>query len=69
MRMIITLAAATALAGCTTVHQCPLSVINYSPSFEKDLAAEIKAAPPDAVWPLAILDYRHTRDAIKACRQ
>jgi hypothetical protein len=39
----------------------------YTDAFNQQLADEVAAAPPNAVWPQAIRDYVKLRDAVKAC--
>jgi hypothetical protein len=68
MKSLVIIIAALALSACAIQRCSHIYIVGYSSAFEKELAAEILAAPTGAVWPEAILDYRHTRDALKACQ-
>jgi hypothetical protein len=47
---------------------CP-ALPTYSRTFQKKLAAEIRAMPEDAAAPIFILDSSKLRDAIRACQK
>lgn len=64
------------LAGCATapasepppVNACRLLPLQaYSPAFNRRLADEVAAAPPDAAWPGVVGDYVRLRDSVRAC--
>jgi len=39
----------------------------YTAAFNEQLADEVAAAIPDAIWPQVVRDYVKLRDAVKAC--
>jgi len=39
----------------------------YTAAFNEQLADEVAAATPDAIWPQVVRDYVKLRDAVKAC--
>jgi hypothetical protein len=44
-----------------------LPIQRYTQAFNNELADEVAAAPPRAIWPLVVRDYVKLRDAVKAC--
>lgn len=65
MRLVPVLALALGACASTSTVVCP-ALRDYTPEFEARLADEIEAAPADAAWPDAVLDYVSIRDQIKA---
>ncbi len=73
---MLPLTAALWLSACATapgfspppVDACRLLPIQrYTQAFNNELADEVAAAPPRAIWPLVVRDYVKLRDAVKAC--
>lgn len=64
---VLALLAAFLVAGClkTVVSEAP-PLVEYDQATLNQLADEIEAAPPGAVWPRFIVDYRVLRDQIRA---
>ena len=40
---------------------------HYTQRLNEQLADEVAAAMPGAVWPIVVRDYVRLRDAVKAC--
>ncbi|PZQ45020.1 MAG: hypothetical protein DI551_08760 [Micavibrio aeruginosavorus] len=59
------------LTACAGVNSKPITacppIKEYSREFQRKLAAEIEAAPADAVFPAALKDYAVLRVQIRAC--
>ena len=58
------------LIGCATptvVTDCPV-VVEYEQEFEDQLANELTAAPQDAAWPRAMVDYFELRARLWECQ-
>ncbi len=75
-RTMLLLTAVLWLSGCATapgfspppVDACRLLPMQrYTAKFNQELADEVAAAPPGAIWPLVVRDYVKLRDAVKAC--
>ena len=41
------------------------ALATYSPEFSRQLAGEVRSAPPGASWPVAIVDYLKLRCQIR----
>lgn len=67
------IAGTSLLTACTgqvssTAGTCSvLPLRTYTPAFNAQLAGEVVAASPGAVWPQAVQDYAGLRDAVRAC--
>lgn len=67
LRMTLTLATAFSLASCqSTSSACP-PLVSYRPEFQKRAAAELRALPRGSAVADLVVDYKKTRDAIRAC--
>jgi len=65
-RALLCLAAGLALAGCqTTGMTCPPDA-TFSSASQRKLAAEIRAAVPEAEWVKYILAYKRMRSSCRA---
>jgi len=75
-RTMLPLTAVLWLTGCATApafkppptEACRLLPMQqYTAAFNAQLADEVAAATPDAIWPQVVRDYVKLRDAVKAC--
>ncbi len=58
---------ACATASSDPARACP-PIRKYDREFQRRLAAEIEAAPADAVFPVALQDYALLRLQLRECR-
>ena len=74
--MMLLLTTTIWLTGCATapVFRPPpddacrlLPMQHYTQRLNEQLADEVAAAMPGAVWPIVVRDYVRLRDAVKAC--
>jgi len=61
----IWIVASFSLAGCQSTGCPPL--VRYGPEMQKRAAVELRALPKGSALADMIVDYKKTRDAIRAC--
>jgi hypothetical protein len=65
-RILLCIGAGLGLAGCqTTGLSCPPDAA-FSAESQRKLAAEMRAAVPEAEWPQYIIGYKRLRSACRA---
>lgn len=65
LRAILTLATFS-LAACQSTGGCP-PLVKYSPEMQRRAAVELRALARGSAVADMIVDYKKTRDAIRAC--
>lgn len=72
LRLTLLALALISLTACAAVNSNPACacppIKYYAREFQRKLAAEIEAAPQEAVFPEVVMDYAMLRAELRVCR-